>query len=99
MKEISKQEADSLIGLKQAGWYAVYSNPPILHESQYVVETSGKFFLASKEEFDITPVGILHISGIRPKMGHSVAVNNEELVSLLSVEIKKIPRAFLTERN
>lgn len=89
MRKIDSNEAKQLIQSKQAGWYAVWANPPILHPNQTVVEFRDNCYLVGKDLFEIEPVGqIIMINGV-PKQGFAICSYSPELTVLLKAEIER----------
>ena len=92
MKEITGQEARELIRDGKAGWYAVYANPPIVHDKQYVVTINFKHYLADIDEISVEEDGLLMFGMFgKVKSKWIVEVHNDELADMIRVDAERHP--------
>ncbi len=93
MREITEREGKSLINSHQAGWYAIYANPPIVHDKQMVVNINERWFLLQvPQEIEIKLVAAFPTSGMKGKGVFSVELKNEELIGMLKPRLEKLER-------
>lgn len=87
MREIDKTEAKQLIESGNAGFYAIWANPPILHDTQYVIQSGHRCWLASSKELRIKEEGIVLVRGC-PQMLHTVEMDlPDEIGNILQAEM------------
>jgi hypothetical protein len=97
MRKIDQKEAQQLIQSKQAGWYAVWANPPLPHPNQMVIEFSHNCYLVDKEFFEIEATDKVIIIGGVPKQVFSVRSYDPELTILLKTEIERFKTTRKTD--
>jgi len=88
VRKIDRAEVNRLLQANEAGWYAIWANPPILHPIQMVIEIGNDYYLAGKEDFEIESKGPVIINGLL-KEAHQILCYNPELTALLLADAER----------
>lgn len=89
LREISKEEADRLIESGEAGFYAVWANPPTPHAVQHVLQIKLQYWLVPIENLKIEKAGIVNLGGLM-KQVHTVKMDlPDEISELLKADMER----------
>jgi len=88
-REISKSEGNLILQSRQAGFYAVWSNPPFLHKDRYVVQIGQRFWLLDVPFFDVKYIGVISLQNKKLKQAHEVFCDIPEISELIQQEMRK----------
>lgn len=88
--EITEGEARYLVITGQAGYWSLFANPPVEHDSQTVVRVRGRFFLCQESEFSVQAAGPVGVIGGKMKGAHIVKCDDSlDLVAWIKEDMEK----------